>query len=70
MKKTQWMGNISACDICHKPITNVFVDGATNQGPWAIMCLECFKEYGVGLGTGSGQEYWKAEDGEFYKVDG
>ena len=71
MKKTRWCGDIDNCDICHKPIDNVFIDGGTKQGPWAIMCLECWKEHGVGrLGTGFGQEYWKSEDGNFNKVEG
>lgn len=31
-------------------------DGKTNMGPWAYMCYECFFIYGIGLGTGKGQE--------------
>lgn len=45
------------CDMCHKPITNKFIDGRTSLGPWAIMCSMCHDRYGVGLGLGKGQEY-------------
>jgi hypothetical protein len=31
-------------------------DGATTHGPWANMCEDCFRKYGVGLGTGRGQK--------------
>lgn len=30
-------------------------DGKTIHGPWAYMCAEHFRLYGVGLGTGKGQ---------------
>ena len=30
-------------------------DGRTVTGQWAYMCESCFKQYGVGLGTGKGQ---------------
>jgi cytochrome c553 len=70
MKRTQWMGDVKECEICCKPITHVFIDGRTQSGHWAIMCVECHKKEGLGLGEGNGQEYWKAEDGNFYKVDG
>ena len=47
------------CDICHGPLRKlaVFYDGKTTMGPWAWMCNGCFPRYGVGLGTGKGQEY-------------
>jgi hypothetical protein len=45
------------CDICKEKILGNFVDGKTVFGPWAIMCPSCFKERGVGLGTGKGQEF-------------
>ena len=31
------------------------VDGKTAGGPWANMCVSCFHQHGVGLGTGRGQ---------------
>lgn len=30
-------------------------DGKTIHGPWAYMCEEHFRLYGIGLGTGKGQ---------------
>jgi len=49
--------NIRQCDFCKlagkdvKPV----VDGRTQMGPWAGMCEEHFKQYGMGLGLGYGQ---------------
>ena len=57
------------CDICNDPITNVFVDGKTDFGCWANMCLSCHLEHGFGLGTGRGQAYEKV-NGEFLKMGG
>lgn len=31
-------------------------DGKTTLGPWAFMCDPCFKQYGIGLGVGRGQQ--------------
>lgn len=37
--------SISAkCDFCHKPAV---YDGKTQMGPWAYMCEDCRKRYGV-----------------------
>jgi hypothetical protein len=50
------------CDICvhvrgikKKRAERALFDGKTNVGSWANMCLDDFKVYGVGLGTGFGQ---------------
>lgn len=48
------------CDV-HKfvwgdPNVEAVYDGKTKEGPWAFMCEKCFKEHGVGLGTGRGQK--------------
>ena len=48
------------CDICKCSLTNddYFIDGRLEYGgQWAIMCVECFNKYGVGLGLGRGQKY-------------
>lgn len=45
------------CDICHRTISNIFIDGATTLGSWANMCFACHKIYGKGLGLGKGQKY-------------
>ena len=47
------------CDICGGPLKNGWVDGATEMGTWANMCMKCFKKHGKGLGTGKGQQYDK-----------
>jgi hypothetical protein len=44
------------CDFCHR-LVDVWVDGKTTLGPWANMCLACFRVAGIGLGTGKGQKY-------------
>ena len=58
------------CDMCNKLIGSEFVDGATDRGPWANMCMACFSRYGRGLGMGRGQHYQKQEDGKFHKIAG
>lgn len=70
--KKFWIGEPpTECDICGKPITDQFVDGATVKGPWACMDLECHSIYGVGLGLGRGQFYEKQLDGRrWLKVEG
>ena len=46
------------CNVCDQAGKRVeaHYDGKTFFGPWAYMCRECFPIYGVGLGTGKGQE--------------
>jgi len=49
------------CDFCAKDLRfQPYVDGKTTRGPWATMCLPCYKTHGVGLGTGKGQRYNEA----------
>lgn len=45
------------CNLCKEICSNYYIDGKTKIGPWAYMCLSCFKKYGVGLGIGKGQKY-------------
>ena len=53
-----WIGSVpETCDCCTQPITSTFIDGKTRRGHWAIMCINCFLLYGVGVGTGMGQTY-------------
>ena len=74
----KWMSDAPAeCDMkhdrvvhCKNKITNHFFDSRTKQGPWGNLCPQCFARYGVGVGTGMGQEYKKAVDGVFYKISG
>ena len=71
MKRKQYGGNPpEVCDLCQKPIANVFIDGKVRGHGWANMCKACYTQYGVPLGTGGGQEWWRDPDGNFYKIDG
>lgn len=64
-----WIGSApQQCDIDQTPLVDEFVDGATRTGPWANMCPECFKKFGIGLGVGRGQHYVKQPDGRWKKV--
>jgi hypothetical protein len=51
----------------HSLVGKPFVDGrVAGSSSWAIMCLDCHKKYGAGLGTGKGQKY----NAEGEKVEG
>ena len=50
-------GRPEKCDLCQRPIGSVFIDGLTEFGIWAVMCLICWEQGGVGLGPGKGQKY-------------
>ena len=70
-----WYGDVKNIDDYGRAIDNVFIDGRTKHGPWAIMNPTSFEMYGVGLGTGRGQKYQKSAvgpDGSFSwaKVEG
>ena len=70
-KKKYWLGPLPIiCDVCHSQVGEEFVDGRTVYGPWANMCHDCFKQIGVGLGTGKGQHYKKDETGKYLKIEG
>ncbi len=45
------------CDICGiiKPV--ILIDGRTKSGQWGLMCIDCHKSIGTGLGIGKGQKY-------------
>lgn len=58
----QWLGVVpKVCDLCHRTLGTVFVDGKTKSGPWGIMCPSCHKYHGYGLGVGKGQKYRKTK---------
>jgi len=68
-----WIGSFPrSCDICCNQITTNFVDGIIVRGGcgWAIVCVECHKKYGFGLGVGKGQKYEKQPNGKFLKIAG
>lgn len=54
------------CDFCsqNKKITVAMYDAKTSAGPWAYMCEEHFKKYGIGLGLGKGQKLYRKKDYE------
>lgn len=65
----KWLGEPpNRCDFCRKAIVGCFIDGATKSGPWAFMCQECHKLFGVGFGTGRGQMY-QFSSGTYIKVE-
>jgi hypothetical protein len=51
-------------------VTDVFVDGATRSGPWALMHPDTHAVYGRGLGVGRGQKYERQSDGKWLKIAG
>jgi len=65
-----WTGTVTNCDICEQPIKIQFIDGSTKSGPWAVMCIDCFKVHGRGLGLGRGQHYIKLSNGRYMKMEG
>ncbi len=53
-----WFGGLVACDFCKKDSPTCFVDGRVKGClTWAVMCLDCFKEHGAGIGQSTGQKY-------------
>ena len=44
------------CNMCQR--AEAQFDAKTKGGPWAYMCLPCYKVYGIGLGTGLGQRLY------------
>jgi hypothetical protein len=70
-KPRYWIGDVPKQDDFGKTIDNEFIDGATRQGPWAIMTPMSWKVMGVGLlGQGRGQKYQKQKDGRWLKIEG
>lgn len=49
---------VPSCDLCQQKGVRAPAkyDGKTKFGPWANMCTAHFEEFGLGLGTGLGQE--------------
>jgi len=56
------------CQLCHEPIVDVFIDGATKTGQWAYMCTACHLIHGYGLGIGRGQRYVRKADQQWVKT--
>ena len=50
------------CDFCKTEDLDCFIDGRVEGSTkWGIMCLDCFKVHGLGLGLGLGQKYCKKQ---------
>ena len=69
-KKVYWLSAVNNCDICNKPLVDKMVDGKTQMGPWALMCLPCHSKQGGQLGLGLGQRYEKQLGGRWLKTAG
>jgi hypothetical protein len=63
----KWFGD-TKCDFCHKECGKTLYDGMTDMGPWAVMCQQCFRMHGVGVGPGKGQKYKKVGS-DYVKVE-
>jgi len=59
-----------ACELCHGPIGDEFIDGKLRTGPWALLCPDCSRKWGVGLGIGRGQRYTLQADGQWLNTTG
>ncbi|WP_339692387.1 endonuclease NucS domain-containing protein [uncultured Parasphingorhabdus sp.] len=60
-----WTQTIKGCDVCDRPfaLARYMVDAHLKRGVGANVCALCFKEHGVGFGTGRGQVYEAKEEG-------
>ncbi len=70
MKPVYWIGKVEDADDFLDPISDIFIDGRTKMGPWAIMTPKSWAIHGVGLGTGFGQKYQRQSDNQWLKVEG
>jgi len=52
MSTSVLVDTLPVCSFCDK---EAHYDGKTKMGPWADMCEDHFREYGIGLGVGRGQ---------------
>jgi hypothetical protein len=70
-KQRFWTGHIGPRDDFGVRISDIFYDGKTNMGPWAIMAPSSWRVYGVGqTGLGLAQKYSKQPDGRWLKTEG
>lgn len=53
MSKFTFVERFPKCELYGK---EAHYDAKTLWGPWAFLCVNCFKRYGIGLGVGKGQE--------------
>jgi hypothetical protein len=61
--RSKWMGVVPTKDDLGEPIVDVFIDGKTKDGRWAIMTPKSYSTYGIGkVGLGYGQVYKKMDE--------
>jgi len=55
----KWLWPAERCDICNKSFVaqKHFINGKVKAGFWKIMCRDCHKIFGVGIGSDRGQIY-------------
>jgi len=58
--EARFVGPLPMCDVCGK--RKCVYDAKTRLGPWAFLCEECYKVYGIGLGVGRGQRLISTEE--------
>lgn len=58
MKNNNTVAIVSKFPKCNIPgcSEKAAYDAKTKLGPWAYLCTNHFKEYGIGLGLGAGQK--------------
>lgn len=84
MAQKRWFGTVpDVCQVCFESLENedYFFD-SNHQSPhaqrliWGILCEDCFKTLGTGLGIGRGQQYentppyLKVEEPQLFRVVG
>lgn len=70
-KPVVWSSPVKSHDDFGIPIRDVFIDGRTTSGQWAIMTPSSWERHGVWkLGTGFGQKYQRDAEDRFVKVEG
>lgn len=71
-EKVYWLSPVGGFDDFDDPIRDTIIDGATAQGPWALMTPRSWRMHGrfTTLGLGRGQRYVRQPDGRWLKVEG
>lgn len=63
--RAEWGNIVPVYDDFGDEIENVFINGATVLGKWAIMTPKNHKIYGRGLGPGCGQRFLRQRSGRW-----
>ena len=66
-----WSSPLGYRDDFGIPYNSIMIDGKTQQGPWANMTEDSWRNHGVKrFGIGYGQMYEKQPDGCWLKIEG